>query len=130
MEVTFHRDNLGAVSRNTFPVVPPAAGQLECGLHRLHPTVHGQHLIIPEISGDILCKLAEQVTVERTGSQRKPLCLFGKCTDNPRVTMPLVDRRIPGKEVVITLTIDVPQIDALAPLQYYGQGMIVMRAVL
>jgi hypothetical protein len=45
------------------------------------------------------------------------------------MAMSLVNSRVSGKKIVITLLVNIPHIDTFAACQYYRQRMIVMSAV-
>src|SRR5690606_11090481 len=108
MEIARYCYNLRAVGSDSLYSIAPAPRQLKGGFHRLHPTVHRQHYIIPEIGRDVLGKFAKQVAVERPRGKRKLLRLLHQRPHNLGVAVPLVHRRITGEEVIITLVVHIP----------------------
>ena len=52
-----------------------------------------------------------------------------RASRDPRVVVALVHRRVRGEEVHVALPLDVPEVDALAPLAHDVERVVVVRAV-
>ena len=114
VEVTLAADDFHLVVGDAFFHHTPTAGQLQTCLVGLGTGVHGQHLVIAEIFGDIFLPLTQTVIVESTAREGQLVGLVAHSLDNLRVAMTLVDSGIGGKEVKIAFAFAVPHKSAFA----------------
>ncbi len=129
VEVAFAADDLHVLILDTFLHHAPAASQLEAGLVGFGTSVHGQHLIVAKIFGDILFPLAEAIIVEGAAAEGELLSLVGQGLDNLGVAVTLVDGRVGRKEVEIAFALAIPHKGTFAFGQNDGQRMIVVSTI-
>src|SRR5690606_1149188 len=111
-----------------FCIAPPPC-QLHGRLHSLSATVHKEALLVAKRFAHKLFRQSKLVVVKRARRQRQLFGLRDQRINNPRVAMPLVDRAVSGKEVVIPLSLYVPYEYTLPPPKHHRQRMIVVGTI-
>ncbi len=129
VEIVFAGQDLGLSSGHALHIVGPFAGNLDGGFYGLCARVHGQHLVVPKVFGDVLLVRPQHAVVESTGGERQLLRLLGHGPHDAGVAVSLVDGAVGAQEIIVALALDVPAEDAFGPVQHYRQGMVVVRTI-
>ena len=129
MEISFARDYFGLSSGYSFDVVGPLSGNFDCGFNRFGACIHGKHFVVSEIARHELFILAQVAIEKGAGRQRQLFRLSRHCSHNFGMTMALVYRRISTQEVKVFHPFDVPNANAIAPIEDNRQWMVIVSAV-
>ena len=130
MEVAFAANDLYLIVRDTFLDNTPTAGQLQACLVSFGARVHGQHLVVAKVFGNIFFPYAESVVIESAAAEGEAFGLVGHGLDDLGVAMALVDSRISRQEVKVFFSFDIPNLGALTFGEDDRQRMVVMGTVL
>src|SRR3982074_703966 len=94
--------------------IAPFAHRLDRSLPRLGAAGHRQHLVGAGQLGDLFVERGELVVVEGAGGQRQPARLFHHRGQDLWMAVALVQRRIGGEAIQISVALRVPHPDAFA----------------
>ncbi len=115
VKISFASDNNGLIFGDSFFQVTPFSGELQSGFNGFCSRIHGQHLVVTEVTVDKLFVRAQAVVVKCARSKAQCFRLFGQCPHDLRVTMSLIHGRIGGKEVEVFFAINIPDIYTFPP---------------
>ena len=128
VEVVAADDDLGLALRHAFHLVAPLPDRLDRAFHRLGAAVHGEDLVRAGQLAELLVEERELIVVERPRGERQGARLVDKRLVNLRVAVSLVDGRIGGEAIEISVAVHIPQPHALAPREHDREGRVVMGA--
>src|SRR6266404_5971278 len=121
-------DDLGLPVRHPLHLVAPFAHRLDRALHRFGTAVHRQHLVGAGQLRELFVEGGELVVVEGAGSQCQLARLLHHGGEDFRMAVTLIDRRIGGEAVEVTLALRIPHPDALAARQNDADRLVVIGA--
>jgi len=128
VEVVACGKNRCVPGRDAFDPVAPASRRLDRGLDRLGAGVHRQCALEARNAAQLLEEGAEPIVVERPRRDAHARKLRLRRRHQPRMAMPVSDRRISAHEVEIAVSVGVEQPDVLATLDDDRQRVVVVRA--
>jgi hypothetical protein len=91
MEISVHAQYNCFAFFNPFSHVRPFAGKFDSSLNSFCACVHGEHHVVAEEGGDLLCELSKHGVVECARGEGEFLSLRDKRCDDAGVTMALVN---------------------------------------
>ncbi len=121
-------NDLGLPVRHALHLVAPLAHRLDRALHRLGAAVHGQHLVRAGQLRDLLVEGSQLVVMKGAGRQRQPTRLLHHGGQDLRMAVALVDGRIGGEAIEITVALRIPHPDPFAARQNHAERLVVLRA--
>ena len=128
VEVVLADQNLRPVWRYALAVVSPLAGGLDGGLDGLRPGVHRQHHLHPAQFRQFATEQGQLIVTICPRGERDPLGLALERSQDARVAVPLVDRRVSTQAIQVAGALYVINPRSLGPCYHHGQRMIVVRA--
>ena len=128
MKIVGADDDLGLPIRHTLHLVAPFAHRLDRALHRFGAAVHRQHLVGAGQLRDLFVEGGELVVVEGAGSQRQSARLLHHGGEDFWMAVTLVDSRIGGEAIEITVALGIPHPNALAARQNDADRLVVIGA--
>lgn len=130
VEVLAADDDPGLIVRNALHLVAPLAAEFDGGFYGFRAGVHGQYFVEFEVVGQVLFVFPELVVVESAAGEGELAALLHHHVDDARVAVALVYGRVGTQEVEILFALHVPDVAAFALAEHYGQGVVVVGAVL
>ena len=129
VEVAFAAYNHYLFVLNAFLDNTPAAGKLQGCFVGFCTAIHGQHLVVAEVLGDVFLPFAKAVVVECAAAEGQFLSLVAEGFDDFWMAVSLVHSRVGGKKVEIAFAFAVPYKCALTFGKNNGQRMIVVSTI-
>ena len=121
-------DDLGLPVRHALHLVAPFAHRLDRALHRLGAAVHRQHLVRAGQRRDLLVERGNwSLWKAREVSVSLLACSHHRGQDF-WMAVALIDRRIGGEAVEITVAVDIPHPDAFAARQHDADRLVIIGA--
>ena len=126
MEVAVCDNDLGAVLRNAFDAIAPAARGFDGRLDGFGAGVHGKRRVELGHAADFFQERPKPIVVIGARGHREAPSLRAQRGKNARMAMTVTCRRVGAHHVDVATALDVPQIRAFAPRQHDGKRRIVV----
>ena len=127
VEVFTADDYLRFIPGDASCLVSPFAYHLDRRFYGLGTAVHGKHFVGVGGFRQLPVEECELVVTERPGGKGEAGRLLHHGLIDLGVAVSLVHRGVGGETIEVPLAFNVPDPDTLASLQYYIQGLVVVR---
>ena len=129
VEIVLGADDVLGPILDAFDLDAPAARGLERGLDRLGACIHREgHLVAGELA-ELFEEGAHTIVVESSARERATVELIADRIDDFRMPVALVDRRVGGEKIKVTLALRVMDLAPLRLRDDDGQRVVVVGAV-